>query len=144
MAPNEGELAVLAVLAGGAAGVANAGGAAGGAAGAAGVEDVAERLLAAGAGRAWLVSLGAAGAMLATNAGTTALPAPAVHVVDTVGAGDTLNGALAAGLAAGLGLQEAARQAVVAASLAVTRPGAREGMPTAAELEAALAGLRPR
>ena len=34
---------------------------------------------------------------------------------------------------------EAARRAVVAASLAVTRAGAREGMPTAGELEVALA-----
>jgi ribokinase len=60
--------------------------------------------------------------------------------VDTVGAGDALNGALAAGLAAGLDLSEAARRAVVAGSLAVTRAGAREGMPNAAELDAALAG----
>ena len=48
--------------------------------------------------------------------------------------------AIAAGLAAGLPVTEAARRAVVAASLAITRPGAREGMPTARELEAALAG----
>ncbi|MGH2477277.1 MAG: PfkB family carbohydrate kinase, partial [Candidatus Limnocylindrales bacterium] len=51
--------------------------------------------------------------------------------------GDTLNGALAAGLAAGLDLEAAAHRAVVAASLAVTRAGAREGMPTLSELEAA-------
>ncbi len=43
-----------------------------------------------------------------------------------------------AALADGLDLAEAARRAVVAASLAVTRAGAREGMPTAAELAAAL------
>jgi ribokinase len=55
-----------------------------------------------------------------------------------VGAGDTLNGALAAALAAGRPLPTAAREAVVAASLSVARPGAREGMPTRAELEAAL------
>jgi ribokinase len=68
------------------------------------------------------------------------LPTARVEVVDTVGAGDTLNGALAAGLAVGLELVDASRRAVLAASLAVTRAGAREGMPTAAELEAALAG----
>jgi ribokinase len=56
-------------------------------------------------------------------------------VVDTVGAGDTLNGALAAALAQGRSLDRAARRAVIAASLAVTRPGARGGMPTAAQLE---------
>jgi ribokinase len=89
------------------------------------------------AGRAVLVSLGGDGALLVDAAGSVPLPAPPVEVVDTVGAGDTLNGALAAGLAAGLGLPDAARRAVTAASLAVTREGAREGMPTLAELQTA-------
>ena len=97
-----------------------------------------DRLVRAGLGGAYLVSLGAAGAVLATTNGTTSVPALPVDAVDTVGAGDTLNGALAAGLAAGLGLEDAARRAVAAASLAVTRAGAREGMPTTAELETAL------
>jgi ribokinase len=89
--------------------------------------------------RAILVSLGADGALLVQAGLATPLPAPTgLTVVDAVGAGDTLNGALAAGIADGLPLLEAARQAVFAASLAVTRAGAREGMPTAAELEAVL------
>mgnify|MGYP000250483733 CR=1 FL=1 len=88
---------------------------------------------------AWLISLGGAGARLASPSGDLALPALPVPATDTVGAGDTLNGALAAGLAAGRPLAEAAARAVAAASLAVTQPGAREGMPTSAELEAALA-----
>jgi ribokinase len=83
-----------------------------------------------------LVSLGADGALLVQSTGTIPLAAPSVGAVDTVGAGDTLNGALAAGLASGLDLTDAARRAVTAASLAVTRAGAREGMPTGAELEA--------
>jgi ribokinase len=91
--------------------------------------------------RTSVVSLGAAGARLATPEGTTAFEAPRVRAVDTVGAGDTLNGALAAGLAAGLDLEVAAPRAVAAASLAVTRPGAREGMPTAEELAAAFPEL---
>jgi ribokinase len=89
--------------------------------------------------RAVLVSLGASGALLLTGRRARAIAPPRVEVVDTVGAGDALNGALAAGLAAGLDLAEAAHRAVVAASLAVTRAGAREGMPTAAELDAELA-----
>ena len=87
-----------------------------------------------------LITLGSRGAVLVGQEGSTAIPAAEVAVVDTVGAGDTLNGSIAAGLAAGLPVTEAARRAVVAASLAITRPGAREGMPTARELEAALAG----
>ena len=63
-----------------------------------------------------LVSLGSNGRDCSSSAGDRRpLHAPRVEVVDTVGAGDTLNGALAAGLAAGLDLPEAARRAVVAA-----------------------------
>ena len=87
-----------------------------------------------------LITLGARGALLVDQGGAQSIPAPAVTAVDTVGAGDTLNGALAAGLAAGLPMAEAARRAVTAAALATTRAGAREGMPTAQELEAFLAG----
>ena len=91
----------------------------------------------AGGGQA-LITLGSRGALLVGADGPERLPAGDVTVVDTTGAGDTLNGALAAGLASGLPPNDAARRAVVAASLAVTRAGAREGMPTVAELEAAL------
>jgi ribokinase len=85
-----------------------------------------------------LVSMGARGARLVTSEGTAEIAALPVRAVDTVGAGDTLNGALAAAIAAGMPLVDAARWAVAAASLAVTRAGARAGMPTVAELTAAL------
>ena len=99
----------------------------------------AKRLLGSEPGdRAILVSLGAYGTLLVDGRRSRAMAAPKVDVVDTVGAGDTLNGALAAGLAEGLDLVEASRRAGIAATLAVTRAGARGGMPTAAELEAAL------
>lgn len=118
--PNEGELTVLAGAAGGRAARA-------------------KRLLGPDPGRrAVLVSLGVKGAILVTGESSRSIAAPKVEAVDAVGAGDALNGALAAGLASGLELAEAARRAVVAASLAVTRAGARQGMPTAAELDAAL------
>ena len=95
----------------------------------------------AGVGQAVLVSLGASGAVLVQRDGPPVdIASPHVTAVDATGAGDTLNGALAAGLASGLDLEAAARRAVVAASLSVTRPGAREGMPTSEELAAALAG----
>jgi ribokinase len=99
----------------------------------------AKRLLGPAPGRrAVLVSLGEKGAVLVTGGRTHVIAAPRVEAIDTVGAGDALNGALAAGLAAGLDLEVAARRAVVAASLAVTRSGAREGTPTTEELERAI------
>jgi ribokinase len=87
-----------------------------------------------------LITLGARGALLVGQEGAQSIPAPAVNVVDTVGAGDTFNAALAAGLAAGLPVHDAARRAVAAATLSVTQAGAREGMPTADELDAFLTG----
>ena len=98
---------------------------------------VAKELLGTGAKRAALVSLGADGALLVRGRRSTGIKAPRVDAVDAVGAGDALNGALAAGLAAGLDLAAAAQRAVIAASLAVTRAGAREGMPDAAAVDAA-------
>ncbi|MBI3749538.1 MAG: ribokinase [Chloroflexi bacterium] len=87
--------------------------------------------------RAVLVSLGADGALLVESGQAKTISAPPVGVVDSTGAGDTLNGALAAGLAEGLPLGDAAARAVRAASLATTRAGARDGMPTIDELRAA-------
>jgi ribokinase len=88
-----------------------------------------------GAGVALLVTLGATGAVLVRRgAPPIDIKAPRVKAVDATGAGDALNGALAAALAVGLDLEMACRRAVVAASLSVTRAGAREGMPSGAEL----------
>ena len=82
------------------------------------------------------MTLGAAGALVVRIDGPAlAVGAPDVTPLDTTGAGDAFNGALAAALADGLDLPEAVRRAVAAASLSTTRPGARGGMPTRAELE---------
>jgi len=64
----------------------------------------------------------------------------AVDVVDTTGAGDTFNGALAVFLHEGL--PQAVRKACAAAALSVTRLGAQGGMPTRVELDAWLADRR--
>jgi len=64
-------------------------------------------------------------------------PGFAVDVVDTTGAGDTFNGALAVFLHEGL--PQAVRKACAAAALSVTRLGAQGGMPTLDELRAWLA-----
>ena len=121
LTPNDGELTVLA--------------------GAGSPSTRARRLLDGGPrpDRAVLVSLGRRGALLVSGRQARTIAAPKVEAVDTTGAGDALNGALAAGLAAGLDLQAAATRAVAAASLAVTRAGAREGLPTGPELDAAIA-----
>jgi ribokinase len=67
--------------------------------------------------------------------------APTVEALDTTGAGDCFNGVFAAGLAEGLDVVAAARRAAAAAAMSVTKVGAREGMPTRAELDAFLADV---
>ncbi|WAA12540.1 ribokinase [Fervidibacillus halotolerans] len=62
------------------------------------------------------------------------IPAPTVKVVDTTGAGDTFNGALAYFLTEGYSKKEACQLAVYAASLSVTKLGAQGGMPTQEQL----------
>lgn len=95
------------------------------------------KLIRAGAG-AVVVTLGAAGALLAHGTERRTIPVLAVEVVDTTGAGDTFAGVLAAWLASGHDLEEAAVAANCAAGLSVTRTGARSGMPTLAAIEAQL------
>jgi ribokinase len=85
-----------------------------------------------GAG-AVVVTLGASGALLRTGV-VRAIAAPAVHAVDTAGAGDVFVGVLAASLLDGDTLDEACGWAVRAASLSVTRRGTSSSFPTALEL----------
>jgi ribokinase len=87
-------------------------------------------------GQTVIVTLGAEGALVATPDGLTVVPAPRIAPVDTVGAGDTFCGYLAAGLDAGLSVPAAARRAVAAASLACLKPGAQPAIPYARDLDA--------
>lgn len=81
--------------------------------------------------KAIVVTLGARGCRLLRPNGTSLeLPAHPVRVVDTVGAGDTFVGALAAALARGDALERALAWANAAAGLSVTGRGALGGMPT--------------
>ncbi|MDA0172216.1 ribokinase [Solirubrobacter taibaiensis] len=99
--------------------------------------EAAARALSKATGAAVLITLGARGALLLEPGGSPALlPATKVDVVDTTGAGDTVNGALAAELAAGRPLREAAEFALRAAAISTTKPGARGGMPTREEVDA--------
>ncbi len=86
------------------------------------------KLLSLGA-KAVITTLGSEGALLVTRGKHIQIPAFSVRVVDTVGAGDAFNGALASALIEGLSLEEAVRFANAAAALSVSRYGAAESMP---------------
>jgi ribokinase len=84
-----------------------------------------------------VLTRGGAGAVIIRTDGELAVPAPLVDAIDTTGAGDAFNGALAVGLALGASLADAVHIAVVAGALACTRRGVVPSLPTAAELAAA-------
>ena len=79
--------------------------------------------------RTVVITLGAAGAAIAHEGQTALLPAPAVEVIDTTGAGDAFCGAFAAALARGADPFAAARAGIAAGSLATTVSGAYPSMP---------------
>jgi ribokinase len=89
------------------------------------------------AGGQVVVTLGAAGAVLAGPSGTAVVPGFAVTAVDTVGAGDAFVGALAVALASGLDPAAAVTAACAAGAAAATRRGAQEGMPRPDDVRAA-------
>lgn len=91
-------------------------------------EELGQALRACGAA-AVLVSLGAQGLCWVDAAGVRRMPCRKVQAVDTVGAGDTLVGALITALAEGQSVDDALRFAQAAAALAVSRPGVQDAMP---------------
>ncbi|SDM53376.1 ribokinase [Polaromonas sp. JS666] len=121
LTPNESELLLLA-------GQAHAGS----------TDQAAARLLERGA-RAVLVTLGAAGCRLyQAGQAPQSIPGRTMAVRDTIGAGDTFTGALAATLARGEALPAAMQWANAAAALSVTRHGAIDGIPRLADVAALL------
>ena len=85
-----------------------------------------------------VVTAGAAGCFVARDGQAPVhVEAPRVEVEDTTGAGDAFVGALAVRLNARDDLVDAARFAVRAAALSVTRPGTMPAYPDADELAAA-------
>src|SRR4051794_27150707 len=95
-------------------------------------EDWARSLLAQGS-RSVVVTLGAEGALVASAEGVTRVPSVRVDAVDTTGAGDAFTAALAWRLGSGSSLAQAAAYAARVGAAAVTRRGAQESFPTAAE-----------
>jgi ribokinase len=87
-----------------------------------------------------VVTEGEAGSRVIHAGGQRRIAPFPVNAVDTVAAGDAFCGALAAALAAGLDLDAALVRASAAGALATTRSGAVPSMPTAAEIDALVAG----
>ncbi|MEU4362403.1 ribokinase [Promicromonospora sp. NPDC023987] len=80
------------------------------------VQDLGRRLLALGP-RAVIITLGEAGALVITDEGATRIDPVRVAVVDSNGAGDSFNAALAVALGEGMALPAAARFAGTVAAL---------------------------
>jgi len=79
--------------------------------------------------KAVVVTLGKRGAMIVDERGHRVVSTYEVPVVDTVGAGDAFNGALALALSLGASIDEAVSFANMVAAIKVTRRGAQAGLP---------------
>ena len=93
------------------------------------------------------VTLGGAGAVLATARDRAQVPGFAVKVVDTVGCGDAFTASLLLDVARSpsdldlaAGLERLGRRASAAGAITATAAGAMEALPTAEQRDAFLAG----
>ncbi len=98
------------------------------------IEEAAQILVKRGAGSV-IVTCGAEGALLIGRQGLRRCPAFVVDTVDTTGAGDAFNGALACALADGEAMEEAIEIGAAAGALATTKRGAQEAIPSRREIE---------
>ncbi|MBV8341342.1 MAG: ribokinase [Gammaproteobacteria bacterium] len=83
-----------------------------------------------------LLTLGARGALLADQKGSTHVPPFAVTATDTSGAGDAFIGSLAVFLAEGAAEKDAVARANLYAALSTTRVGTQKSFPRRAEFQA--------
>jgi ribokinase len=97
------------------------------------------RSFAGSSGRILVVTLGGDGVIAVTPGAVLRVKALKITPVDTVGAGDTFCGYLAAALAGGLPLEQALGRAATAGSLACLKPGAQPAIPLAGDVDQALA-----
>ena len=98
-------------------------------------EDLAGQLLELGV-ETIIVTRGEEGSLIVTTRGTEAVPATPVQALDVTGAGDSFNAALAVGLAEGLDLRAAVKQANRAGAYTTTHLGVIDGLPRKEKLEA--------
>ena len=82
-----------------------------------------------------IVTLGADGLMYHDGEKIVHMPAIKTEVVDTTGAGDTLNGNLCAFLAKGMNLHDALEKAMYASAMKLTKKSAQAGVPYLDDLE---------
>ena len=82
-----------------------------------------------------VVTCGANGAFLTTGNDVTHIPGFLVETIDSTGAGDAFNGALACAVAEGVPIKSAIVRANAAGALATTGRGAQESMPTKDDIE---------
>lgn len=90
-----------------------------------------------------VVTLGSQGALMLDGEKSLLFPALKVHAVDTTGAGDTFNAALAVMLGKGASLSSAVEYATNASAYSVSRPHVLDALPTQQELEACLLPVHP-
>ena len=100
----------------------------------------ADELLARGCSNV-VITMGSIGAYYKNREEFGLVKAPRVHVIDTVGAGDCFNGALAFAIAHQSPLHDAVQFAVGCASISVGRLGAQSGLPFFDELPLSLKEL---
>ena len=84
--------------------------------------------------RCVIVTRGADGVLVASPTGQEQIPGGPAKAVDTTGAGDVFCGVFAAGIARQRAVTDAARWAVRAAALSVTRRGTQRAIPTRGEM----------
>ncbi len=82
-----------------------------------------------------IITLGTQGALVLSDGNFTSVPALSVNAVDTTGAGDVFNGALAVAVSEGHDLTGAIEFACKAAAISVTRLGAQSSAPGRSEVE---------
>jgi len=91
-----------------------------------------------------IITLGEEGALVCDGVTAVHFEAFPVEAIDTTGAGDAFNGALAVGLSAGGSLEQVIPLASAAAALTCTRRGAQDALPARADVEHFLQSLRDR
>ena len=104
------------------------------------IAKAADKLLQKGTQNA-IITLGAQGAFLATPDQMLHIPAFKATSIDTTGAGDAFNGALACALSENQSLETAIRFACAAGALTVGKAGAQPAIPTRDQIDALLANL---